>query len=351
MAAIQGPTLFRRELWLLYKPPPATIRRVIPLEGDSKLLVLFATYPPPQSSQPIRKAFVIDFLVPSPTRLEVEAPLSSWWAASAATSSQCFLGTNDGTLYRGVAADGLQSLVPFGRCPGRTGTISLIECPGDGSIVIVLDEHLTAWNSNTGVVLWQQEHPTLRCFGFVPGSNRLIGGMQNGEIVELDPLSGQIVGRMARCQNESVSWVVVSPDGKLLAAIDRSCHYFMVDLATGELLWSRPFAATANTAAFSADSNDLLITNPELNTDLGVVCVKTGEIRKRLVDNGHLIKGIAILSKDAAVVWKHEGMMAKLNLSTGEFSHHFNLAMDGTLHTGPGKWRPVSLPLFKDARL
>jgi hypothetical protein len=104
-----------------------------------------------------------------------------------------------------------------------------------------------------------------------------------------------------------------------------------VDLETGELLWSRLVTNYAGHAAFTADSQRLLVTNAEQGCDIGVLCAKTGRTLARWVDGDRLAKGVAVAGDDTAIAWKQDGTIAEFDLSRGSVRRRYRPRADGRL--------------------
>lgn len=331
-AAFQAATIFRHELRREFQPPPVIVLEVAPLSDTRQALVMFRAFQvPPQSEQASSMAGLCDLSAHSPLLSTLQAPRSSWCATAAAASGDFFLGTADGNLYHAHASNRSRAPAWFGRSPGRVGHIYHIECPDDGSMVVVIGEEVTAWNPTSARLLWKAEGSALWCCAFVPGQRRLIGGTHGGEIVELDPLTGRLLRSMARVTDGPVQWLAISPDGCRGAAIDCQSNCLAINLATGEPVWSRRFSRYGLRAAFSLDARTLLVVNPDAETDLGVVCATSGRLIARLNDDGKLVKGIAVFSHKTAYVWRHDGTIAEVDLTTGAFPRHFRPSADGVM--------------------
>jgi hypothetical protein len=327
--AMQAGILFRREISHVLAPQPMAILHFAPLDGGDTSLVLYSTFQvPPGPLTCYTVAGYDNFQADPPIFQAIPAPRSSWCTAAASPSGHCFLGTIDGDLYWTSAAVAGQPLTHLGQMPGRYKRVEELSCSADGSIVVAIGEQASAWNRVTSQMLWHRDDIPLRCCVFVPGAQRLIGGLQTGEVIELDALTGRTLRSISHCSHR-VHWLTISSNGARLAASNACYGLSVVDLETDALLWSQEFASYSTCSAFTPDGRYLLISNIEPRIDVGIVDVASGAIIARLAGREKLILGIAIANEPTAYLWTQD-TISELDLPSRTFTRHFQPTSDRT---------------------
>jgi hypothetical protein len=248
---VQGKLFFYEELRQAWAPRPVIIRRFSPDQTDQTALVIFMAYSARGLDSDVSHIAGLYDLQATPPVLRSFALRSSCWvSAGVSRGGDGFLSTENGDLFwlDTAAADGQP--IYFGTHP--TPHARWLETPDDGSLMVATGVDMTAWDHHAAKMLWHRPNlKTLAC-AFVPGSRRLICALQSAAVVELDPVTGKELRRIARFDDPPIS-LAISPDGQLFAVTNITGSCFVGDLASGRSLWSRRFFASDTDPKFSAD--------------------------------------------------------------------------------------------------
>ena len=142
-------------------------------------------------------AGICDLRSDPPVLKPFQLPSSRWYSIALSRSGAAFLSTENGDLFwLDMAVPATGQPIYFGIHPeGRAGWL---QCPDDGSLVVAAGAHLTAWDHSCGGTAVAAFQCIRHGCAFVPRSRRLICGLESGEVVELDPRTGDRLRLIAR---------------------------------------------------------------------------------------------------------------------------------------------------------
>jgi len=310
---VQGRFVFHQELTRALAPAPLFVSRFLFDDDGQRALVLLRSHSN-SDGRFTQVAGLCDLRSQPPTFQPFPLPLSGRISIALAKSGDGFLSMENGDLYwLARVAPGAVQPIYFGSHPeGRAG---FLVCPDDGSMVVVAGVQMTAWDPRAAALLWRRSDHLAASCAFVPRSRRLIGSLETGEIVELDPRTGDRLRLIAR-HPTPIHWFAISPDGSRLAAVNDGGNCFLTDLESGETIWTRRFKHTTG-PQFSSDGQSLLV--PTLGADAGIAVVATasGEPVGKL-EGGGCVVGLRVRTDGSAYAWNSEGTITAWNLATGK---------------------------------
>jgi hypothetical protein len=193
--------------------------------------------------------------------------------------------------------------------------VHVLECSDDGAIVVAAAScNAMAWDAEARKLLWHRSDLEITSGCFTPGGGRLIVGLDTGQIVELDPLSGVEIDRLTRHAGHVAS-IAIAPQGNCLASVDWHGNLLVTALQTDGLRpasprWSKRCSKSALRTRFSPDGRALAVPHPSATEDLGLYCALSGERLYALSGTEGVIGGVEISASGIVYAWKGGDILA-----------------------------------------
>ena len=313
--AIQGVILFPRQLRALRDPPTVVIHRFFPLEqsGSAVLHVLHGS--DFDSDKPLRGICKVEFNSDGPKARPIPVGFNPW-TATASSNGRIFATSADGKIYSLDVSSPLPSPRLLGTHP--LGLIGVLQCSHDGSVAIAANHQFTTvWRYDQPTPLWQRADLNIMSVRF-HSSSRAFCGLSSGEIVAIDPCSGETTQSYHPHCGIPLS-LDISQDGKQLAVIgDHGCCVVM-DLETGQPLWKKRFPEPTVGPKFSPTGEILLA--PREARAVHVLSAATGELVTGLDGANAEITGLAVSEHGIAYAWDSSGVVTAWRLTSRSFLH------------------------------
>jgi len=306
---VQGRFVFHQELARVLRPEQVCIDRFVPTDDGQRALAVLLSH---SAGDPhiAKVAGLSDLTSEPPTFEPFQVPSTDWISTAQSRSGAGFLCLENGNLYW-LEQAGAGGTRYFGTDPMARGGV--LAWPDDGSMLVVANGHITAWDPRAAATLWRRSNLAAISCAFVPGSRRLVCCLQSGEVVELDPRTGDCVRRIARYPH-AAAWVGISPDRSRLAVTRRGSDCLMANFQTGETVWTRQFHFTA-CPQFSADGSSLLVPALDVAPGIAVVSTSSGETVGLLKD-GECVAGLHATSAGNVYARCVGGRVTAWNLAT-----------------------------------
>ncbi len=178
-------------------------------------------------------------------------------------------------------------------------------------MVIGTGEMFTAWQADTGKLVWQRQIPRARATAIDAGGQRLYCGLVSGEILQIDPGTGQLQGVCA-VPGAGVLRIAVSPYGDYLACLVETGNVVMIRLADGATLWSCP-ASMSCEPAFLRNGRQMVVADATTQRQLLILDVRSGELRGSLGMHAGVV-GIRTSADGLVYSWGHDGRIVAWEL-------------------------------------
>jgi outer membrane protein assembly factor BamB len=204
----------------------------------------------------------------------------------------------------------------------QAGHPARMACTDDGSLVVVASSNTTAWDRQAAKLLWRREAPIVEACQFLPRSRRLICSLATGEIVELDPLTGDVL-RLIDRYPYPITHLGVAPGGDRLAAVNSHKVCVLADLETGGAIWSRQFSWVAVGPQFSPDGRTLLVPNPEEGVEIAEVSSVSGKTVGTLSGVGGHIMALRVTDDGTVYAWNDRGTITAWSLANRTITRQF----------------------------
>jgi WD40 repeat protein len=302
-------------------PDSITVRRVVLTNEGRTALVLHSDHHLQDLFENASHVASIWDVSTREPRFQTQLPQEAiWQIASAPASSYAFVATEAGDLYWLDLATSELALHRLGSFPAGHGR--LMECADDGSVVIVAGEDLTAWDRDSAQLSWRRTDVSVTAVSFLPRSHRVLCGLETGEVIEIDPVTGDTLREVARHRSPVMS-IAVSPDARLFASAGTYDECQVTELATGRRVWSHP-CVTLAVARFSPDGRLLLLSGAEKEASMTLFSLSSGEPIARLCGRKGAIKEVTVAGDGTTYVCGAEPTITVWNMAAGSVTACFN---------------------------
>ena len=300
LVVLQGAALFRQEVRDASGPPSSLVRSFAPLDDDRAAIFACSLAASVNGPALVQIGGIYDLTTDPPTLRRRFEGLDPHRVCG--SGRRAFLSTCSGEVYSYELTSPCCEPILLGR--HDHGYLQALECADDGSIVVATAARVAmAWNVDARKLLWRRSNIDVSSCRFAPGSRRLFAGLDTGEIVELDPLSGATVGRFLQLAGRVTS-ITISPGEDCLAAIDMHGNLFVIEIRISLLHWSMRCSKSGLRARFSPDGKTLAIIHPSPTDDLGLFCAFSGRRLRGLSGSMGTVAGLAVTSRGTIYAWE-----------------------------------------------
>ena len=230
-------------------------------------------------------------------------------------SDLLIVGAADGALY----TTNLSHLSAPARMGQQTdGEVLCLECTTDERFLVSAGHaNLYGWDLESRALLWRREALEANCIALDPRSRRLICGLRDGQIVELDSASGRTLRLLARMAYP-VRQVAISPDGRSVVGIGAEGRILALEASSGECRWQdagSPYHAGGfRVASFSPCGKMLVTVAKEDIRKLAIWSASTGQWLGYLQGHSRAVAGASFASDGKLYSWGTDGTIRAWNV-------------------------------------
>jgi hypothetical protein len=229
--------------------------------------------------------------------------------AAIPNSSRALMGCAEGQIYQLDASAPLEPPRLLGR--HEPGCLDVLSCSQDGQrLASVSIKGLCVWDLTSQEMIWRRTEEGFTCAVFLPDGLHLLAGTVEGQIIEIDALSGATTRAIATL-DLPLFQLDVSADGKRLLAMCGDKTAVLLDPRTGAQLWSRQHRHSR--VAFSPV--DDLVASHTYSLARGSLVVlwdpRTGEELAAMPGHTALILGVTFSPDGSLYSWGLDGTICQ----------------------------------------
>jgi WD40 repeat protein len=229
--------------------------------------------------------------------------------AACGVNDRIFVATQEGAIYSVVA--GRPQTAPLLVATQAGHDIHALECSPDGSTLLsIATRGVCAWNTVSGERRWQRCDLSANSVSFDPSSRRVVCGLVDGEVVELDAQTGDTLRSVTRLPY-AVNEVRVSPCGRWVACVGYERRVALLNWPRGERVWQSAgpdnFAGSFRVLCFSPSSRLLVTAAAHDVSHLTVWDTATGRSRGTLRGHEGVVLGARFVAEGRLVSWGTDG--------------------------------------------
>jgi WD40 repeat protein len=187
------------------------------------------------------------------------------------------------------------------------GCLDALVCSTDARYLLSRGwESLCAWELDSGRLMWRRTDTPVTCAAFHPDNGRLVAGLDDGSLLEIDAETGETTRTIARL-GVAPSQCDVSLDGQSLAVIVGAGVAALLDWQTGTQRWSRPHRPASLT--FSPQGDLLASSSYDAVDGWQVVLwdARTGRDLAAMAGHARLIVGAKFSPDGSLYSWSVDG--------------------------------------------
>jgi len=313
---LQGTLLFPEYVETLRNPTKATVLRLSP-SSDGQTTVVLLWHAPRVGLDAVTSTVGVWSVADSGCSFrKLPFAYSPFNAVAARSGRHVFASSKDGRVY---ALD-LASPTSLPRLLGihNERFLHTLECSHDGSIVIGTDGRiLCAWRPIPPGRLWRRDDLDVTCAFFYGQRSRLFCGLTQGDVCELDGLTGATLRTFPSHCSCPLS-LDFSADGTRLAALDHNGELVVGDLATNQPLWRRRFRPPVAGPRFSPDGELVIAPLESRRAALLVLSAATGQQLAELTGAKAQVAGIEVSENGVVYAWSFfSGTVTAWNIASG----------------------------------
>jgi WD40 repeat protein len=198
------------------------------------------------------------------------------------------------------------------------GEVLCLECTTDERLLVSAGHaNLYGWDLESRALLWRRDALEANCIALDPRSRRLICGLRDGQIVELDSASGRTLRLLARMAYP-VCQVAISPDGQSVVGIGAEGRILTLEASSGECRWqdagSPCHAGGFRVASFSPCGKMLVTVAKEDIRKLAIWSASTGQWLGYLQGHSRAVAGASFASDGKLYSWGTDGTIRAWNV-------------------------------------
>jgi WD40 repeat protein len=229
--------------------------------------------------------------------------------AASLVDDRIFVAGQEGAIYLVRASDAQTAPRLLTTQPG--GDVRALECSPDGRMLLATATRgVRAWSTDSGDLLWQRDDLSANGVSFDPGSRRLVCGLMDGEVIELDAATGRTLRGVTRMPF-AVNEVRISPCGRWLACVGYERRVVLVQWADGDRIWqsSGPVNCAGSFRVLSfSPSGRLLVTAAATDVShLTIWETATGRTLGMLRGHEGVMLGARFVDEGRLVSWGTDG--------------------------------------------
>ncbi len=239
--------------------------------------------------------------------------------ATGPAPDHAFIGTWDGAIYRLNVAKATSEPICVQR---HRGPVVALACSADGRCLVSQGAFdLRAWDLTDGCDRWRRTDVAPFCFALAPDSQTAFVVNLEGDVLEIDLLSGRSLRSMTQ-SNDQIIQVAISPSGNALAILGATGRLLVLDVQSGAPLWEKSIRflahqAPARVAAFSPSGRLLVTSDHEQGNALVVWDVATGRRLQTLRGHRRIVHGADFADGGEIRSWSADGTIRTWDLNTG----------------------------------
>jgi len=227
------------------------------------------------------------------------------------TDTAMILATDQGVLQRLETQDNVEVVTDI----VATGEFSITQLLYDdaNNLVIVRGIDLSAWNAETGELVWRIRPSGHICLTLGNREKWLYCGTISGTILKIDRATGELDREFMKFRKRVIQ-ISVSPSGKhLIACLDQG-DVIMISMDDAEIIW-RTEGAIIVPPIFNR-SGDKIVVAELCHQKLAIMEATTGRKLKSLPHDRAL--GMTFANDETLIVWGKDGCITAWNTSSGE---------------------------------
>jgi len=190
------------------------------------------------------------------------------------------------------------------------------ECSDDGELLMMAGVGVTVWDCR-GKELWRQRVLHVTCGQFIPGTWQVICALNDGPVVELDAVTGEIQ-RYVMQGSRRIRRLSISADGKLLATRDMTGICTLHDLRTNSQRGEVFVENAIGDVQFTADGSRLVLSNPQCGVQWAAFSTESLRLERAGPGRSGPLTGLRLDSNGRVYVWNQSPTIGVWDIDTGD---------------------------------